>query len=343
MLYIRTDANKIIATGHVMRCLTVANEVKRLGCDVTFVVSDEGSELLIRDNNYPVLNMNSDWKNPCERHEWDQLSEKIEDNDVMLIDSYQISDEYYTEMRKHFKLACFDDMFERKYNADIIINYNMYHYLFDYSKRYTTEKLLIGTSYTPIREQFKEYYSSSRIINKGRKKVLLICGGGDYLNSMYRILEYIIRMDNTLFSSLDWRVVVGRYNPNKDKLLKLQNEYQNIKVYSNVSNMALLMQGCDICISAASTVLYECCIMKLPTVFYCVADNQKFESEGFALDNMMLYAGDYLSNAIETLEMIIKNLNMIVNDDVLYCNMIEKMGKIIDCDGAKRIAKVLVY
>ena len=31
MVYIRTDANEKIATGHVMRCLTIAEEIIQLG------------------------------------------------------------------------------------------------------------------------------------------------------------------------------------------------------------------------------------------------------------------------------------------------------------------------
>ena len=65
MIYIRTDANHEIATGHVMRCLTIAEELKRENRDVCFVVSDEASLPLIRQRAYPALAMQDDWKSPA--------------------------------------------------------------------------------------------------------------------------------------------------------------------------------------------------------------------------------------------------------------------------------------
>ena len=63
MIFIRTDANEKIATGHVMRCLTIADEILDLGGKVCFIVSDKQSLSLIQDRGFKYIITNSEWNN----------------------------------------------------------------------------------------------------------------------------------------------------------------------------------------------------------------------------------------------------------------------------------------
>lgn len=110
----------------------------------------------------------------------------------------------------------------------------------------------------------------------------------------------------------------------------------------NVKNMAELMSGCDLCITAASTVLYECCAMLLPTIFVVVADDQKYDAECFTKDNMMRYCGNFMYDPNTTLEEIGKTLQEIAFDKFVQQDMKNKMKNVVDTHGAQRIAKVLV-
>lgn len=48
-IYFRTDGNTEIATGHIMRCLTIARACIKNGACVAFIVSDEESRTLLRE------------------------------------------------------------------------------------------------------------------------------------------------------------------------------------------------------------------------------------------------------------------------------------------------------
>ena len=60
-VYIRVDANKVIATGHVMRCISIAIELKEQGSHVIFIVADADSENLIKSKGFDTLCLNSIW------------------------------------------------------------------------------------------------------------------------------------------------------------------------------------------------------------------------------------------------------------------------------------------
>ena len=48
MLYIRTDMNETIATGHMMRCLSIADAAKKQGQETVFLVADAQAQELLK-------------------------------------------------------------------------------------------------------------------------------------------------------------------------------------------------------------------------------------------------------------------------------------------------------
>ena len=48
LVYIRTDGNETIATGHLMRCLSIARALKKRGAAVAFLVSDDTSASILQ-------------------------------------------------------------------------------------------------------------------------------------------------------------------------------------------------------------------------------------------------------------------------------------------------------
>lgn len=344
MVYIRTDANEKIATGHVMRCLTIAEEIIQLKEKVCFVVSSEVSVPLIKERNFEIIITNTQWDDTDIEYEFNLLSNYAEKGDVLLVDSYFLTSEYLLRMRKIFCVAVFDDMFAEKKMADIIINYNIFYKRFKYDTRYCNDncQLLLGEKYVPLRKQFDLIEPHEKVQNLERPKVLLMCGGGDTQNMIYRILLWLKTNKSDIFDDLEWNVVIGNYNPNKKIIEQFAATKTNIALLENVKNMAELMSGCDLCITAASTVLYECCAMLLPTIFVVVADDQKYDAECFTKDNMMRYCGNFMYDPNTTLEEIGKTLQEIAFDKFVQQDMKNKMKNVVDTHGAQRIAKVLV-
>lgn len=347
MVFIRTDANEVIATGHMMRCITIARELIEEGNEVVFLLSDEKSKVLPEEYGMNYIILDTEWDHLNTKKEIDAVLKIIEenkDNDktgiLLLVDSYYVGNAYFIQLRPHVKIAMIDDFGDSAYDVDILINYNITCEREKYEEIYrgADTKLLLGPRYMPLRRQFMEILPS-KTRNSGKNEILLICGGANPQNVLLDIVNAFIKSEITADSRLN--VVVGRYNDKTGELRNLSEEYKNVIIYNNVENMAELMKNCDVAVSAASTVLYECCAMKLPTVFFVVAENQKLDAEAFSKNDIMIYAGDIQKKKKETIENIFKGLKEIFSDDDRKIKMKKQMEQILDGRGAKRTVSVL--
>ena len=100
MLYIRTDGNAEIGTGHVMRCLSIATTYQKSGGDCIFITADEQMKPLLDEQGFFIICLNSVWNDlDKETEKMEQLinKRKIE---KLLIDSYFVTPEYLERLNK---------------------------------------------------------------------------------------------------------------------------------------------------------------------------------------------------------------------------------------------------
>ncbi len=346
MIGIRADANNVIATGHVMRCITIANALRKLGEDVIFITSDHGADALLAGESFEHIVLDIDWNTPDAESDRQREIVRKYDIRVMLIDSYLVNCEYIEEISKECKVAYIDDLHEHIYPVDLLINYNGYcdnwNYVADYKNvfghdKINTTKLLLGPMYAPLREQFLEHNPRG---GNGRQ-ILLAAGGGDICRLMYGVLKNIANLQDELLDTCDWHVVIGRYIENEGELLELAESMPNVTVHKNVSNMAELMSECDIAISAAGTMLTECAVMRLATIYAVTADNQRYDANYWCRNGAMIYAGDVTADRDKTLGVIVSELRSLVFDEKRREDCAKKLATITDGKGAQRIAQAL--
>ena len=153
---IRVDANEIVATGHIMRCRTIAGSLQQMGCTVVFVSADNNIEPYIREDfSYHVLE--SDWRKMDE--EIIALLDFLHEEDInrILVDSYYATPEYIRMLEERgIKVMYIDDMQKEVFPATAILNYSPGAPELNYEEFYgeLSPRFLLGTDYIPIREQF---------------------------------------------------------------------------------------------------------------------------------------------------------------------------------------------
>lgn len=335
-IYIRVDGNEIIATGHVMRCLSIAEELRELGAEVTFVVADDRPCKLIEDRGFASYVLNSTWNDL--NSEIEILLRYIRDNQVeyMLLDSYYVTKEYLDKISEEVEIAYIDDLRRFPYSVRTIICYSPWIDISSYEKLYNTQEhnisFLLGSNYIPLRKEFSNVFYEVR---EAVQKILITTGGTDQLNLAGSFLKEVF--NNQAFENMEFHIVAGYFNKNIEMLRKLADSNSNIIIHENVTQMSELMKLCDVAISAGGTTLYELCACGIPTICVEIADNQNgcriWEDEGY-----MYYAGNMyidkegsVRNIIDKLQIYCKNYNDRKNKS-------ENMRRLIDGMGSKRIA-----
>ena len=179
-IYIRCDGNKEIATGHLMRCLSIATACVDKGAQITFLVADKESEQLLSDRmstamaeQIRIMNLQTDYRNTEE--ELPLLCQILMSYPChcLLIDSYFVNPGYLETLSRLTKVAYMDDIYAFPYPVHTVINYAPMADPANVCYQLASEKLL-GISYAPVRNMFQ---GKSCPIRPQVKKILLTAGG----------------------------------------------------------------------------------------------------------------------------------------------------------------------
>ena len=355
---IRADANEEIASGHIMRCIAIAVQLVRLGGRVIFFTADEKADALLDGAGMRHVCLHTDWAQM--EDETEALLRELHRAGCskLLVDSYQVTEKYFRTLAGQVRLIYMDDCFDGVYPLDVLVNYNPYCTRFPYMEAYGNgTRLLLGPAYAPLREEFAaaceegadETAGAGRgAVSTGResepaekgRRILLSSGGGDTCDALSEILEVVMQDD--VLCRQTYEVVVGRYHENRAKLERLAAAHGNIRLHWQVKHMAELMCGCTAAVSAAGTTLLELCAMRIPTVFFAAADNQRYDSDFFAREDRMFFAGDIRENRERCLREICGGLRRILESETLRTEMRGKLGAVTDGRGARRIAEEIL-
>lgn len=378
MIAFRVDANEQIATGHLMRCLAVAAELKRCGEQCIFFLAEKKETERILAQGFPYEVLESRWD--LMEEELPKLGSLLEkySPDWLVVDSYQVTKEYLRKLNEKVRVLYVDDMAQEIWPVFMVLHYSDWLEDDAYQKRYegSGTRVLCGMKYIPLRAEF--YPGGQR----PEGSVLITTGGTDIYNVAGELLEYIfdekqLSAGNSSFPieknvksafmkekqraleedrktesgkkelvdlrTLTYHVVVGSMNQHKEKLQKLEQEYSNIILHYNVDNMGTLMRSSDAAVSAGGTTVFELCACQIPTVCFSFADNQEEFAKKMGEKQVMLYAGDPRYGKEALLKNLAESLQHVMENLDLRKTMKKNMGTLTDGRGTERIAEALLY
>lgn len=339
MYYIRADANEKIGTGHVMRCLSIAGEFCKHGEEVTFIIADDRSRNIIEEYNYSTICLNSDWNNLDLEVETLIQIIKLHKIEVLLIDSYFVTERYLRALKQYTRLVYLDDLNTFIYPVDVLINYNIYATDFNYKKNYQNAGVetafILGCSYAPLRDEFS---CVRRTTNEKVSRILITSGGTDNYGIMNEILYTLVR--KPWFQSVEYEIIMGRFH--SDALLNSWNSYPNVHLLMNITNMSKYMSACDIAVTAGGITVYELCACGIPSILYTQADNQLEIAKSMSEKGLTPWVGDIRTDKTKCVEQIIQHMENYRTNRKLREQTSKAMQSEIDGRGCSRLVRRLL-
>ncbi|KKM12352.1 hypothetical protein SY88_04175 [Clostridiales bacterium PH28_bin88] len=291
----RVDASVQIGSGHLMRCLTLADALCRKGARVSFVchelpgnfcdfVENKGCQVhrlpyteqhvndAYRDLTH-VERLRVDWQSDAEQTQA-VLKKDEEDIDWLIVDHYSLDHRWETYLRPLVKkIMVIDDLADRSHDCDLLLDQNLYQNIETRYEGLVPKdcRKLLGPQYALLRPQFRAARKNLRKRNGSVKRILIFFGGSDPANETTKALE-AIRLLNRWDIAVD--AVVGGANPHVEQVKRLCSVMPNVNFYCQVDNMAQLMADADLAIGAGGSATWERCILGLPSITLVVAPNQ---------------------------------------------------------------------
>ena len=281
----RVDASNLIGSGHVMRCLSLAEALRSItnniffAClpqsgDATTLIENRGFAVYFLTPPTSILNFNDDkgylsWLTRSVAEDAADFICQVSSADLVITDHYAIGVQWHGVIKSafHCNIVSIDDL-GRDHEADLIIDQTLGRQPELYKGR---GRVLAGPEYALLAASFASRREDGldRVLSCDKPRVLIYMGGGDIHNVTLKVLEALVGKIDGFYTVL---------------LSKAAEHYNTIKEWSAgkadvehigfVDDMATLMLNNDISIGAAGTSSWERACIGLPSILIPVADNQ---------------------------------------------------------------------
>ncbi|MEZ5830995.1 MAG: UDP-2,4-diacetamido-2,4,6-trideoxy-beta-L-altropyranose hydrolase [Dongiaceae bacterium] len=333
----RVDASLQIGTGHVMRCLTLADELRRHGASARFICRGEPGNLnaLIQSRGYEVAVLAS------QEEELPGCAALLTGNrpDWIIVDHYALGADWERAAR-HWtgKLLVIDDLANRNHDCDVLLDQNLYDGV---EQRYAALvprncRQLIGPRFALLRPEFAEFRRKIARTAQPVSRLLINFGGADSSNETARFVELV---RGQLSASVAIDVVVGPANPHAAEIRALAEGQRNIAVHAGTDRMAELMSLADAFVGAGGSTTWERFCLGLPSLVVAVAENQIPTAQYLG----KLGAIDYIGPASQlSADAIRTSLSRFLMDHDRRSKMAELGMQLVDGHGAQRVVECLL-
>jgi UDP-2,4-diacetamido-2,4,6-trideoxy-beta-L-altropyranose hydrolase len=339
VLLIRADASPQMGTGHLMRCLALAQAWQEIGGS-TLVASASltpALEARLAAEGIAVRHLSAEPGSAEDAARAAALAQEVGAG-WLVLDGYQFGGEYQRALAQAgLRQLCVDDYGHAgHYWAHVVLNQNAYAVDSLYPSREAYARLLLGTDHALLRREFWPWRSWKREVSAVAHRVLVTLGGADAGNATLKVLE---ALDQAVLPELEVKVVVGGSCPHLDTLRgAAQAAGLHMCLLENVTTMPELMAWADIAVTGAGATSWELAFMQLPSLVLVLAENQRQNAEWLAGSGAAVNLGWHTDVTASDLADALRTL---ILDEGSREAMILRTEALVDGRGSQRVVELL--
>jgi len=358
---IRADASMQIGIGHVMRCLTLADELKVRGAKTCFIcraildhmkekIKERGHDIIVLPVSDKVVAsetcasgytgwLGADWQRDAE-----ETAHAIVDKryDLLITDHYAIDVRWHKHLRGYVNtIMAIDDLANRPHDCDLLLDQTFGREESDYFPYVPGDcKIIVGSHYALLRNEFsllRDKAIERRKRFTGIRRILVAMGGTDPANMTSIILKMLGKVVWTVKPEIE--VVLSSEAPHISEVKQdVQGSELGVTLVTDVKDMNRRILNTDLAFGAGGTTSWERCVLGLPTILLMTASNQIDVATRLAdAGAIALPAG----GAVFSLDEIKHLLQQLVNSDKAWKRMSNQAFRVADGLGVKRISILL--
>ncbi len=293
-VFFRVDSGNHIGSGHLVRCLTLAEWFKKNSWDVHFITKNHqghNAEAIFKYYHYHLIDGGIDRKlseqelscyanwlgedEAVDLEKTNSIIKKIGKADLVIVDSYSLGCIFEEGVSAHYVMAI-DDLYNRKHAVDIILNQNIIALKKDYKNlsKKTNFLQLLGPEYALLREEFPEMRNKKEfaLLKNPVKKIMVFFGGMDVAGDTAKLLS---GLNENILISYQFDIVFNETHSDFHIIKKRSEMYPNIKLHKIGNNFAELMISSDLFIGAGGSTAWERACLGVASAVVCSAENQK--------------------------------------------------------------------
>lgn len=344
---IRTDASSRIGSGHVMRCLTLADCLVRDGAEVTFVCREHDGNLidLIERKGFALARLPrptpdggltdyAAWLGVSQAEDAAQTAQAMGGShaDWIVVDHYGLDAEWEATMRPHAsRLLVVDDLANRRHDCDALLDQNL---VASFEHRYDTlldsgAVRLLGPHYALLQPEYAALAVAHAAATAANPRILIFMGGADRGTTLKAVkgLLALGRRDLTC------DIVMANTNPDSTEVRRLIADHPNMEIHDFLPSLAPLMARASLAVGAGGATSWERLCLGLRAVVIILADNQRAITDELERRGLVTVAGEAASVTAEDFRRAI--------DTELRNHPARVPAAAIDGRGAERVAAIL--
>jgi len=340
-LVIRADAGCKMGTGHVMRCLALAEAWHDRGGNAVLVTARHhpGLDARLAAAGIETAHVSALPGSSEDARETVEIAQRCQAAWVA-VDGYHFLADYQRYIKRSgLSLLMLDDYgHAERYWGDVVLNQNLHAEEILYRSREPYTRLLLGTRYALLRREFRNRQGPPRAIPRVARRLLITMGGADPDNVTLRVLRAVSQLG---IDGLETVVVLGRSNPHLKQVRAFAAECtMTIRLQVDVDDMAELMAWSDAAITAGGSTVWELAFLGVPSITLALADNQTHSANLLARRGISPTLG---WGPIAESTDVAKEIHRFLLDRNVRERCSRRAVRLVDGLGASRVVDQLMY